>query len=59
MGSFSGSLEEFTAKSNAIVDSTSNFNGVIKKQIELLDIGAKQAGSELADIEKPLPRNEG
>lgn len=52
MGSFSGSLEEFTAKSNAIVDSTSNFNGVIKKQIELLDIGAKQAGSELADIEK-------
>ena len=52
MGSFSGSLEEFTAKSNAIVDSTSSFNGVIKKQIELLDIGAKQAGSELADIEK-------
>ena len=52
MGSFSGSLEEFTAKGNAIVDSTSNFNGVIKKQIELLDIGAKQAGSELADIEK-------
>ncbi len=52
MGTFSGSLEEFTAKSNAIVASTDSFNGVIKKQIELLDIGAKQAGSELAEIEK-------
>ena len=52
MGSFSGSLEEFTEKGNAIVAGTDNFNKVIKKQIELLDIGAKQAGSELADIEK-------
>lgn len=52
MGNFSGSLEEFTEKGNAIVAGTDNFNKVIKKQIELLDIGAKQAGSELADIEK-------
>lgn len=36
MGSFSGSLEEFTAKSNAIVDSTSNFNGVIKSRSNCL-----------------------
>ncbi len=52
MGGFSGNLEEFTDKSKAIVASTDSFNSVIKKQIELLDIGAKQAGNELADIEK-------
>ena len=52
MGSFSASLEEFTARGNEIVTGTDNFNKVVKKQIELLEIGAKQAGGELAEIEK-------
>lgn len=52
MGTMRGSLEDFTSKSGEIVINTNNFNGVIQKQIELLDIGAKQASKELLDIEK-------
>ena len=52
MGTMRGSLDDFTNKSSEIVINTNNFNGVIQKQIELLDIGAKQASKELLDIEK-------
>ena len=52
MGNFSVSLEEFTARGNEIVAGTDSFNQIVKKQIELLEIGAKQAGGELAEIEK-------
>ncbi len=48
----SASLAEFTTSSNKIITGIDRFNDVVKKQIDILEIGAKQAGGELADIEK-------
>lgn len=52
MSSIRGSVEDFNVKGNEIVVNTGNFNGILQKQIELLDIGAKQASKDLMDIEK-------
>lgn len=52
MENYGDNMQEFENKSIGIVERTENFNNMIKKQIEVLDIGAKQASNELADIEK-------
>lgn len=52
MASIRDSAETFNNKSNEIINNTGNFNGMLQKQIELLDIGAKKASKDLLDIEK-------
>ena len=52
MSNIKGSIDDFNTRSGEIVANTSNFNGVLQKQIELLDIGAKKASKDLLDIEK-------
>ena len=52
MSDVRNSIDEFNSKGGEIVANTGNFNGVLQKQIELLDIGAKKASKDLLDIEK-------
>ncbi|MBR1649039.1 MAG: hypothetical protein IJ689_05515 [Alphaproteobacteria bacterium] len=52
MSDIKGSIDDFNNKSSEIVASTGNFNGVLQKQIELLEIGAKKASKDLLEIEK-------
>lgn len=52
MAAIRGNIEDFNAKGSEIVANTGNFNSILQKQIELLDIGAKQASKDLLDMEK-------
>ena len=52
MADVRSSIDDFNAKGNEIVANTGNFNGVLQKQIELLEIGAQKASKDLLDLEK-------
>ena len=46
------SINDFNVKGGEIVANTGTFNGVLQKQIELLNSEAKKANKELVEIEK-------